>query len=129
MRYGNRSPWKRFLYSPVSIVIGFILIFILIRAGCNIHDKAIQAEERLNEAQSELSGLQQQKEALSSSIDYLSTPAGVEATLRDKYHAVKEGESVAVIVDPSSGTASSTASSSPVPLASWWSQLMDFIGF
>jgi cell division protein FtsB len=99
----------------------------LVRAAWNIHEKAVVAGERLSEAQSELSSLEQQKEALSSSIASLSTPAGIEAALRDKYHAIKQGESVAVIVDDTPLPASSTeASSSP---SSWWSRLMSFIGF
>ncbi len=127
MAYGNRSPWKRFIYSPAGILIGCIGLFILVRAAWNIHEKAAAAGERLAQAQSELSSLEQQKKSLSDSIAYLSTPAGVEATLRDKYHAVKQGESVAVIVDDSSGDASSTASSTTSE--SWWGRFLGFLGF
>ena len=127
MAYGNRSPWKRLIYSPAGIIIGLIGLFILVRAAWNIHEKAVVAGERLSEAQSELTGLEQQKQALSDSIAYLSTPAGIEAELRDKYHAVKQGESVAVIVDDQPTATASPASSTPQ--ASWWSRFMSFIGF
>ena len=127
MKYGNRSPWKKFIYSPAGIIIGCIGLFILVRAGWNIHEKAAAAGDRLTQAQAELASLEQQKTSLSNSISYLSTPAGMEAELRDKYHAVKEGESVAVIVDDSSGDASTTTSSTPSE--SLWGRLMDFIGF
>jgi hypothetical protein len=85
----------------------------------------------LSQAQAELAGLEQQKESLSDSISYLSTPAGMEAELRDKYHAVKAGESVAVIVDDASSSSSSGASSeaSSTPSSGWWSGLLNFIGF
>ena len=131
MKYGNRSPWKRFIYSPAGIIIGCIGLFILVRAAWNIHEKAVVADERLSQAQAELAGLEQQKESLSSSISYLSTPAGMEAELRDKYHAVKAGESVAVIVDDASSSSSSGASSeaSSTPSSGWWSGLLNFIGF
>jgi len=131
MKYGNRSPWKRFIYSPAGIIIGCIGLFILVRAAWNIHEKAVVADERLSQAQAELSSLEQQKESLSSSISYLSTPAGMEAELRDKYHAVKAGESVAVIVDDASSSSSSGASSeaSSTPSSGWWSGLLNFIGF
>ena len=131
MKYGNRSPWKRFIYSPAGIIIGCIGLFILIRAAWNIHEKAVVADERLSQAQAELSSLEQQKESLSSSISYLSTPAGMEAELRDKYHAVKAGESVAVIVDDASSGASSSSSggASSTPGVGWWSGLLNFIGF
>ena len=112
MKYGNRSPWKRAFYSPVSVVIAGIALAFLIRSGWNIHDKAMLAEERLDQAKTELADLEQQKSDLTASIGKLSTPAGMEATLREKYHAVKEGESVAVIVDnsPTSTGSSSMAS-------------------
>ena len=132
MKYGNRSPWKRFIYSPAGIIIGCIGLFILVRAAWNIHEKAVVADERLSQAQAELAGLEQQKESLSDSISYLSTPAGMEAELRDKYHAVKAGESVAVIVDDASGSASSSGVSdgtSSTPSSGWWSGLLNFIGF
>jgi len=132
MKYGNRSPWKRFIYSPAGIIIACIGLFILVRAAWNIHEKAVVADERLSQAQAELSSLEQQKESLSSSISYLSTPAGMEAELRDKYHAVKAGESVAVIVDDASGSASSSGVSdgtSSTPSSGWWSGLLNFIGF
>ena len=111
----------------MGIIVGSIALLLLVRAGWNIHEKAVVAGARLSEAQAELSGLEQQKAALSSSIAYLSTPAGMEAELRDKYHAVKEGESVAVIVDDDAGAASSTATSTLSE--SWWHRFMDFIGF
>lgn len=127
MRYGNRSPWKRFIYSPVGIIIGCIGLFILVRAALNIHEKAVTSQNRLTEAQAELASLGQQKESLSNSISYLSTSAGIETELREKYHAIKPGESVAVIVGDSSGDASSTSSSTPSE--SLWGRLVDFIGF
>lgn len=127
MKYGNRSPWKRFIYSPIGIIIGCIGLFILVRAAWSIHEKAAAAGVRLSEAQAELSSLERQKEALSNSISHLSTPAGIEAALRLKYHAVKQGESVAVIVDDPSASASPLASSSPS--SSWWGRFLDFLGF
>lgn len=129
MKYGNRSPWKRFIYSPAGIIIGCIGLFILVRAAWNIHEKAVVADERLSQAQAELAGLEQQKESLSSSISYLSTPEGMEAELRDKYHAVKAGESVAVIVDDASSASSTSSVASSSPADSWWGKLVDFIGF
>jgi cell division protein FtsB len=93
----------------------------------NIHEKAVTSQNRLTEAQAELASLGQQKESLSNSISYLSTSAGIETELREKYHAIKPGESVAVIVGDSSGDASSTSSSTPSE--SLWGRLVDFIGF
>jgi len=137
MKYGNKSLWKRLLYSPIGILIGIIVLILLIRGGLSIHQKAVIAQIRLDQAQSELKDLQQQQQSLTSSISQLSTPAGIEAALREKYHAVKQGESVAVIVDnPAQANSSSSVNSSDDSLiasstkeSSWWGSLVRIIGF
>ena len=71
------------------------------------------------------------KADLTKEVDYLSTEQGVEAELRTKYRAVKEGESVAVIVDNSPGqTAAVSEASSSVPAngGSWWTRLLHAVG-
>jgi cell division protein FtsB len=133
MKYGNRSLWKRLFYSPAAIGIAIIALVFMVRGAIGVHDKALLAQDRYDQAQTELESLQDQKESLSTSIDRLSTPAGVEAELREKYHGVKEGESVAVIVDPSSspkdlaGTSTAVVASSTSEL-SWWGYILRFIG-
>ena len=121
--------WQRFFYSPIGIVIGCIVLFLLARGAWDIHQKALLAEQRLDQAKTELSDLERQQQSLSSSINQLSTPAGIEAELREKYHAVKEGESVAVIVDQASSSEIGVATnSSSTPELSWWGDIMQFIG-
>ncbi|HTK33437.1 MAG TPA: hypothetical protein VL335_02745 [Candidatus Paceibacterota bacterium] len=127
MKYGNREPWKRFFYSPASIGIALIMTVLIVRGAWNIHEKALLAEDRLDQAKAELADLQSQKTSLSASIDHLSTPAGMEAELREKYHAVKEGESVAVIIDPDADNATSGQSTTTPPI-SWWGKLLRMIG-
>ena len=127
MKYGNKSLWKRLFYSPIGILIGFIVLIFLIRGGLSIHQKALIAQIRLDQAQSELNNLQQQQQSLSNSISQLSTPAGIEAALREKYHAVKQGESVAVIVDDSVSTSSPSIASSTQE-SSWWGGWLRIFG-
>ena len=127
MKYGNKSLWKRLFYSPIGSLIGFIVLIFLIRGGLSIHQKALIAQIRLDQAQSELNNLQQQQQSLSNSISQLSTPAGIEAALREKYHAVKQGESVAVIVDDSVSTSSPSIASSTQE-SSWWGGWLRIFG-
>lgn len=128
MKYGNRSPWKRFFYSPASIGIVLIACVLIVRGALNIHEKALLAQDRLDQAKTELADLQNQKATLSKSIDHLSTPSGMEAELREKYHAVKEGESVAVIIDPSADKNATSAQSTTTPPISWWGKMWRMIG-
>jgi len=134
MKYGNRSLWKRLFYSPIGILVALIVLILLIRGGLSIHQKAIIAQIRLDQTQTELDNLQQQQQSLTNSISQLSTPEGIEAALREKYHAVKQGESVAVIVDSTaqnneSSTTDDSTSTETTTKLSWWGSVMRAIGF
>jgi len=108
----------------------------------SIHQKAIIAQIRLDQTQTELANLQQQQQSLTDSISQLSTPEGIEAALREKYHAVKQGEEVAVIVDNSAQMDSKQANSvkandssttdqnteTTIKL-SWWGSFLHFFSF
>lgn len=131
MKYGNSSSWKKFFYSPASIGIAIVMFGLIVRGGFNIHEKALLAQDRLDQTQAELVNLEHQKQSLSASIEKLSTPAGVEAELREKYHGVREGESVAVIIDPNeSGKVSgATTSGTSTPELTWWGKVLRLVGF
>jgi cell division protein FtsB len=138
MKYGNRPLWKSLFYSPIGILIGIIVLILLIRGGLSIHQKAIIAGIRLDQTKAELADLQKQQQSLTNSISQLSTPDGIEAALREKYHAVKQGESVAVIVDNSTQVNSaqnnnySMTDNSNIETTtklSWWSSFLHLFGF
>ncbi len=133
MKYGNRCLWKRLFYSPIGILIGFLALILILHGAWSVHQKALLSQERLNQAEAELQGLRQQQVSLSASISDLSSTEGIEAALREKYHAVKQGESVAVIIDNSSGndgmTTSSVLESSSTEKISLLGKVLQFIGF
>jgi len=137
MKYGNKSLWKRLFYSPIGILLALVILFLLIRGGVSIHQKSLIAQIRLDQAQKEFSDLEKQQKSLSASIDQLSTPAGIEAALREKYHAVKQGEEVAVIVDKTvsaSGTPTTSdtdggSDKKTTTNLSWWSRFLSMFGF
>jgi len=127
MRYGNRSIWQRIIRSPLLNILLAVFVVVLVKATWSIHAKALESSVKLKEAQAQYHKLEDHQADLSNQINYLSTDAGVEAELRTKYRAVKEGESVAVIVDPDSATADSgnaIASSTP----SFWSRIWSVFG-
>ena len=65
-------------------------------------------------AEDKVTELQQQKATLTSQINDLKTPEGVDAAIRDKYGLAKDGEGEIVIVDDTS-----TAPSSAAPVGFW----------
>jgi len=134
MRPRNRSRFQAILSSPVTLVLAAIVFYFLARAAWNIHEKAVESASRLASAQNDLSKLEQSQQTLEDSVDKLSTPAGVEADIREKYHAVQPGESVAVIVDTppaganGSNAATAGAASSTVQAPGFWSRLLQLFG-
>jgi len=111
MKYGNQGTWKKIISSPF-IFVGLLILFIfLTKAVWGIREKNALSNSRLSSAQSELQRLETHQKDLTTQIDYLSTERGIEAELRTKYRAIREGESVAVIVDDDQ-TASAVESAS-----------------
>ena len=131
MRYGNRSTWQKLVSSPLSMIAAAILLAVLARAAWNISDKAAASETRLAAAAAELSTLRERQGELQAGVARLSTPEGIEAEIRNKYHATKEGESVAVIVDGSRVAAAATASATTSASAErgFWQRLLRLAGF
>jgi len=65
-------------------------------------------------------------------VSRLSTDEGIEAEIRSKYPAVKQGESVAVIIGDSNLDSSSndTATSSiQIVHTAWWEKVLQMIEF
>jgi cell division protein FtsB len=129
MKYRNRSVWKMILTSPITLVVVLVACGFVWHGVAVIHGKVVASRTRLADAQVQLAKLQSRQADLSDEIAYLSTDDGKEAEVRSKYHAVKDGESVAVIIgagsDENSEAASSTQVASPEP---WWQKLLDLIG-
>lgn len=83
------------------MVIVIILLIVIIRANFRIYGKVYVSNQRLQQSENEIARLQERKLELTSKVDKLSTGEGVESEIRSKYMAVKEGESIAVIIDDS----------------------------
>ncbi len=137
MRRRNRSRMQAVLYSPFTLIISAVLFAIIARAAWSIHEKARESQARLVVAQSELSRLKESESDLQARVDALSTPNGIKEEIRERYHAVEPGESVAVIIDSSTTAATAAALESLQADAtstgnsdqSWFSRMLHAIGF
>ena len=131
MKYGNRSLWRRFISSPFSVVVLAVVVFILARAVINIQNKVETSATKLEQAQAEYDRLLQRQNDISRRVGYLATDQGVEAEIRTKYHAIKDGEQVAVIVDgPQSANILQTASGTvATSTPGFWRRLLRTFGF
>lgn len=126
----NRAKKSPILSSPVTLLIALIVLVLLARSAARIHTKAAESERRLAEASASVGRLEAKQALLEGKIGSLSTPEGIEASIREKYHAAEPGEQVAVIVDkdePYAASAAETAESAP--RLTVWQRLLRAIGF
>lgn len=101
----QKRKYKRYLYTPVTMVILLIIIFFLARGVLSAREKERLSEERLARAKVEASELQAKYASTTREVNFLKTEEGVDAELRLKYRLVREGEGVAVIVDDNPASA------------------------
>ncbi|MGC9605751.1 MAG: hypothetical protein ABSF56_03315 [Minisyncoccia bacterium] len=135
MKSRNRFRRKAFISSPFVLAAAAIAFGFLARAAWGIYGKAAESAVRLDQARSELARVEADRADLAAKVAGLSTSAGVETAMREKYHAAEPGESVAVIVD--SGTSQTAAvpssdqlssSTAPIQALGWWQRLLRAIG-
>jgi cell division protein FtsB len=132
MKYGKqakKSLWKRMRGSAATLVFVAILFVFLARATWNLYSRVDTSAAKLAQAQTELAILKSRESNLARKVGYISTQQGIEAEIRSKFHAVKEGESVAVIIDDKDRTRQNqaavvgSASTTATTTRSWWRRL------
>lgn len=113
MKYGNRKlAKKKIMGSPVTLVVLFLVFVFLLKASLTMAGKWKESGHKLTKTQTELAALAMKEDELSLRIEYMKSDEGVESEARRKYRAVKEGESVAVIVEEDAAdTATNTTDS------------------
>ncbi|OHA16424.1 MAG: hypothetical protein A3C79_02260 [Candidatus Taylorbacteria bacterium RIFCSPHIGHO2_02_FULL_45_28] len=131
MKYGNRSLWQKLVSSPFSVIAMVIVVFVLARASFNIYGKVETSAAKLNQAQTNLAKIIEYQADISRKVGYLSTDQGIETEIRTKYHAVKDGEEVAVVVDDpqSAKTIQATSSVVATPPLGFWARLLRRLRF
>ncbi len=126
MKYGNRPPnyFKKIIHSQIMIIILLIICFVLVKATWNIYQKTKITNERLAYTMDEITKIEERHKILSNKVSALSTDEGVEAEMRTKYRAIKEGELVSVIIDEKKNT----ATVSEAVKKSFWQKFLGYFG-
>ena len=123
MKRVNKPVWKRILASPFMLLLLLIICIILTKATMNIKRKAVISNERLLQAHAELAKLESRKTDLDKKVSRLSTDYGIESEIRTKYRAVKDGESLAVIIEQNNVEQSSSTASTTSPKYGWFRRM------
>lgn len=117
------KQWKRLFYRCVlwgGITLGFVCLLFLGNAIWNLYGKEETARTAHTDAAEELQTLNERQAALSSNMQKLETPEGVDAVIRQTYPLAKPGEEVIVLTDNPDAASTST------PPKSLW---QEFIGW
>ena len=114
------------MHNPIVMIVALVLLFFLARSAWNMHRAADLASAKQAQTNMELEKLRANQESLSARIDSLSTPVGLEAELRTKYRAVKDGESVAVIVN--TGDTTTTPVEASAKNSGWFDRVLSWFG-
>lgn len=128
MNYGNRSSIRKILASPFVLFFVLIIFTILARATWKVHQKEMLSSSKLAQTQGELERLKTRQIELENQLGYLSSEEGVEAELRTKYRAVREGESVAVIIDTSQADVVQNRVNSATTSPGWFKRMLRGLG-
>lgn len=138
MAYGNRARSRihqieRIASAPLVVAVALVVLIVAVRAAWGVSAKVGVVRDRLAQAESAQAELEARREDLAAKVQYLGSEQGIEAEIRTKYRAVREGESVAVIVDdsPDGSTADATGrdqGASSTPSVGWWRRLLQTVG-
>ena len=123
--YNRKKGARRFIYSPLFLLILLAVLLLLGKAVWGVYNKERLSAQYLEQEQAELSRIQARETELEQSVEYLKTDKGVESEIRSKFRVVKEGESVAVIIDDEPKVSPPATTTQPT----FWQRFASFFGF
>src|SRR5574343_124404 len=118
--FQKKKRIRKIIHSPYFLVIFFILFFSVLKGTYGVYMKDKMSFEKLNIEKIENKKLLERKNNLTNSINYLKTDQGIESEIRSKFRAVKEGESVTVIVDRKNETNNTATTTEKKSWYSWF---------
>lgn len=119
--FEHKRKFRKILSSPFVLVPLAIIVVLLVRGTWNIYLKDRDSVAQLIAAQERLAKLESRQEQLSVATVKLSSDAGVESEIRDRFQMAKKGEKEIVIVE------NSAAGEQKVPVKkSFFQRIFDF---
>lgn len=113
---------KRPIYSWFSIGLLLVLTFLLVRGAVGMVSKERESSRRMEESLVRAKELEMREAELRGNIELISTPEGVEREIREKFGVTREGEHLALVVDPQPVATSTDDMDRP-----WYKRLLDVI--
>ena len=110
----EKKKFHQIVYSRPTLVLLAVLLVIALNSTWKMYEKASLAREQKVRLQKELEDLKVREVDLQAKIANLKTERGLEEEIRGRFSVAKNGESVVVVVDPSSGKGTSTENESGI---------------
>jgi len=83
----------------MAVVLFIVLSVIALKATIGMYGKYRESAARRSVSERQLAELQARAEVLSTDIERLKTPGGVEREIRQQFSVVREGEEMAIVLD------------------------------
>lgn len=99
--FQERKKLRKILYSKVSLLILFGLLFVAGRGVWRIQEKVSVARAERDLAERSFADMQSRTEELQASLARLKSERGIEEEIRQKFTVALPGEEVVVVVDES----------------------------
>lgn len=117
----KKRSFKRFLYSPLGMILLILLVGLLARGTWGVYTKEKETRETTERLTLELEALKSREATLRAEVDRLSTKEGVEVEIRKKFGVVAPGEKMVILP----GESSREEDLEPLPKSSWWQKMKD----
>ena len=100
--FQEKKKFHQIVYSRPTLVLLAVLLVVTLNSTWKMYEKASLAREQKNRLENELESLKTRELDLQAKIANLKTERGLEEEIRGRFSVAKNGESVVVVVDPSS---------------------------
>jgi cell division protein FtsB len=102
--FQQKRQIKKVVYSRMTILVLFILLIFLAKATYDIYQREQLSIADYGSVKKQYDDLESRQALLNNEIAQLSTQAGVEEQIRDRFSVAKPGEEVITVVDQASTT-------------------------
>ncbi len=128
LEFYERRKFKRFLYSPLTVGLLCIPLYVLSNAAWNAYAKEREAAHLRSEVVRELAEVRERESYLTAELDRATSERGIEQEMRQKFDVGKEGEEIIVLVGRNN-TPTKTASTSDEVQSERGSGVLRTLGF
>lgn len=112
----RRDNW---VYSQVSVIVLLIVALFIWNGVWGVYKKESVSRHKADELKVQVDELEERKEQLTLRVEDLETDKGKSREIREKFDVVREGERVAILIDPKEATTTEEA-----PEKSFWGKLL-----